>query len=118
MDNTPVVIPQHSPEPRRRKDLVNATVLGAPDLALKERYQADLHVSSATPPTFIWHTAGDQAVFAHNALRFAGALADHQVPYERHIFAGGEHGPALADETTAVGQRFRDPYYQGGSTWP
>jgi acetyl esterase/lipase len=112
VDNTPIVVPQHGPEPLRLMDLVNTMVLGEPDPALLKRYRADLHVSPATPPTFIWHTGGDELVFAHNALRFATALADHKVPYELHIFAGGEHGLALADETTAVGQRFLDPYYQ------
>jgi acetyl esterase/lipase len=40
---------------------------------------------------FIWHTANDQIVAAHNALRFAAALARHKVPYELHIFENGVH---------------------------
>ncbi len=39
------------------------------------------------PPTFIWHTAEDELVFAENALRFAMALAEHRVPYELHLRA-------------------------------
>jgi acetyl esterase/lipase len=112
VNNTPVVIEHLGPEPLRLRDIVNATLLGEPDQTLFERYRADLHVSLATPPTFIWHTAGDELVSTHNALHFATALADHKVPYELHIFAGGEHGMSLADETTAVGERFLDPYYQ------
>jgi acetyl esterase/lipase len=71
-----------------------------------------LPVSSATPPTFLWHTADDEKVFAHNALRFATALADHHVPYELHIFGSGVHGLALADETTAVEGDMINPHAQ------
>ena len=73
-----------------------------PSQALRDQYRLDLQVSPATPPTFIWHTANDQVVPAHNALRFAAALARHKVPYELHIFENGVHGLALADETTVV----------------
>jgi acetyl esterase/lipase len=86
--------------PWRPRERMLATVLGDADHALKERYRLDRQVSSATPPTFLWHTADDELVFAHNALRFATALADHNVPYELHIFGSGVHGLSLADETT------------------
>jgi acetyl esterase/lipase len=59
------------------------------------------YVSSETPPTFIWHTADDDLVYAENSLRFATMLAKHKVPYELHVFEGGVHGLSLCDETTA-----------------
>ncbi len=98
--------------PVRLQELVLATVVGEPDQALKERYRLDRRVSSATPPTFIWHTADDEQVFAHNALRFATALADHTVPYELHIFGSGVHGLSLADDTTDEQHRFLNPQVQ------
>ena len=81
-----------------------ALALGSvrPSQALRDQYRLDLHVSPATPPSFLWHTATDQIVPANNALRFATALAAHNVPYEIHIFENGVHGLALADEVTAV----------------
>ncbi len=91
------------------RDLIVRTVLGEPDQELKERYRLDRHVSSSTPPTFLWHTADDELVFAHNALRFATALADHKVPYELHIFGHGVHGLSLADETTDTEGRMLNP---------
>lgn len=94
------------------RDLMHATVFGEPDQTLKDRYRLYRHVSSTTPPTFIWHTADDQAVFAHNALRFATALADHNVPYELHIFGGGVHGLSLADDTTNADEQFLNPRAQ------
>ena len=59
------------------------------------------YVSSQTPPTFIWHTADDDLVYAENSLRFATKLAKNKVPYELHVFESGVHGLSLCDETTA-----------------
>ncbi len=88
------------------KDHILSTVLGPdPALSLREQYRLDLHVSAVTPPTFIWHTAEDELVFAQNALRFAMALAEHRVPYELHVFERGRHGLSLADETTDMDQQ-------------
>ena len=79
-----------------------ASVFGEPQPPeeLLAAWRLDEHVSPATPPTFMWHTAADQVVPAANALRFAAALDAHRVPYELHIFQTGGHGLALADETT------------------
>lgn len=109
--NTPGTTDPHS-EPVGPRDLIRATVLGEPDQDIEDRYRLDRQVSSATPPTFIWHTADDELVFAQNALRFATALADHRVPYELHIFGSGVHGLSLADETTDAQQRFLNPRAQ------
>lgn len=77
-----------------------------PNPELLARYRVDSHVSPATPPTFLWHTADDELVPARNALLFATALAEQGVPYEVHIFDRGVHGLALADETTESQGRF------------
>jgi acetyl esterase/lipase len=58
-------------------------------------------VTPETPPTFIWHTADDDLVYAENSLRHATALAKNKVPYELHVFESGVHGLSLCDETTA-----------------
>jgi acetyl esterase/lipase len=83
-----------------------------PTQAQRDQYRLDLQVSPATAPAFIWHTANDQVVPAHNALRFAAALARQQVPYELHIFENGVHGLALADAVTEVSGRFINPENQ------
>ncbi len=88
------------------KDHILATVLGSnPEPAHQDQYRLDRHVSSSTPPTFIWHTAEDELVYSQNALRFALALAEHHVPYELHVFEQGRHGLSLADETTDSNQQ-------------
>jgi acetyl esterase/lipase len=111
--NPPVQVdPQRAPI--GLNELVLTTVFGEypPPRELVEQYRADRHVTSDTPPTFIWHTADDELVSARNALRFAAALAEHNVPYELHVFESGLHGLALADETTDVDGRFVNPDVQ------
>lgn len=65
-----------------------------------------LLVSENTPPTFLWATAGDKLVPVQHSTLMATALANAGVPFELHIFEEGDHGLALADQSTAktVGQ--------------
>lgn len=51
-------------------------------------------VTKNTPPTFLWATAADDLVPVQHSIRMAHALADHQVPFEMHIF---EEGQACAE---------------------
>jgi len=60
------------------------------------------HVTEETPPTFLWHTADDEAVPVENSLLFAKALAKHKVPFELHIFPTGPHGLGLAENHPQV----------------
>lgn len=53
-------------------------------------------VSEKTPPCFIWHTAEDATVPLMQALKFAEALSENNVPVEMHIFPKGPHGLGLA----------------------
>jgi len=55
-------------------------------------FSLDRHVTEKTPPTFLWHTAADEAVSAENSLYFAAALSGAKVPYELHILPEGKHG--------------------------
>ena len=54
-------------------------------------------VSAQTPPTFLFHTAADAGVTPQNSLLMAQQLADHDVPFELHIYQNGPHGVGLAD---------------------
>lgn len=69
-----------------------------PTLHQRRALSADLAVDAATPPTFLWHTADDDAVSVENSLSHAGALAHHGVPCELHVFPHGRHGLGLADK--------------------
>jgi acetyl esterase/lipase len=84
-------------------DISGKAVFGTPNPSDEQLSEASPvnYVSSQTPPTFIWHTADDDLVYAENSLRFATMLAKHKVPYELHVFESGVHGLSLCDETTA-----------------
>ena len=63
----------------------------------------ETRVNAQNPPTFLWHTAADQAVPVVSSLRMAAALAEHKVPFELHVFPSGHHGLSLANRRTSGG---------------
>ncbi len=71
---------------------------------------AEKHVTSKTPPCFIWHTAKDSLVSPENSIMFAVQCAKNNVPYALHIFSDGEHGLSLADEQWARTDASQDDY--------
>ncbi len=83
-----------------------------PDEKLLALYSNENHVTSDTPPTFIFHTSTDTAVVPENAVRFYLALKKAKVPVELHMYEKGKHGVGLG----------RDPKWTGGeksvATWP
>jgi len=81
-----------------------------------EAVSLELHVSAKTPPTFLWHTYGDEAVPLENSLLFAGALRSAGVPFEFHVYPEGVHGLSLAtEETSDVG---KEPDFHVSSWMP
>ncbi|MBC8041480.1 MAG: alpha/beta hydrolase [Opitutaceae bacterium] len=62
----------------------------------------ELHVTAATPPTFLWHTADDTAVPVENALLFASALRRAGVPFDLHVYEHGRHGLGLPNPKETV----------------
>ncbi len=58
----------------------------------------DQHVTTNTPPCFIWTTADDAAVPMENSLLFAAALHRANVPVELHVYEHGEHGLGLGSK--------------------
>jgi predicted esterase len=61
-----------------------------------DEYNAYLHVSSDTPPTFIWHTADDSVVPVSLSYELAAAMHSAGVPCEVHVFSNGPHAAALS----------------------
>ena len=64
------------------------------------RFSCEKLVGENTPPTFIFHTAGDACVPVQNSLCYANALAENQIGFELHIYPFGPHGVATADTLT------------------
>lgn len=72
------------------------------DIALRRRYSAELHITSDTPPCFMWHTAADKVVPVENSIMLALALRRKNIPCELHVFPEGRHGLSLRTEVPAV----------------
>ena len=67
-------------------------------------FSAEENVAADTPPAFLWHTAEDGTVPVQNSLLLARALADHQVPFEMHVYPAGGHGMGLASMCASAAQ--------------
>ncbi|MCU1425079.1 MAG: putative lipase/esterase [Microbacteriaceae bacterium] len=87
----PVISMVHEPHTGSLESLVGAD--SAPDL--RRLLSQELRVTADTPPTFLWHTTEDDAVPVSHSLRYASALAEHDVPFELHVFERGGHGTGL-----------------------
>lgn len=65
------------------------------DLKLREELSSELHVTSDTPPTFLFSTTADKTVPVENSIAFYLSLRKAGVPAEMHIFERGPHGVGL-----------------------
>jgi acetyl esterase/lipase len=66
-----------------------------PDEKLRQELSPELHVTSKTPPSFLFTTNADNTVNPENTVRFYLALRQAKVPAEMHIFENGAHGGGL-----------------------
>ncbi len=66
-----------------------------PSPELVQETSSELHVTTNTPPCFIWCTSEDRTVPPENTLMFAGALRKNHVPFDLHIYQKGGHGMGL-----------------------
>ncbi|RPI05196.1 MAG: alpha/beta hydrolase [Ignavibacteriae bacterium] len=64
---------------------------------LIREYSPYLHVTSATPPSFIVQAFNDPAVPVRNSFLFAQALLDSNVQVSYHVFPQGAHSIGLRD---------------------
>ena len=81
----------------------NEAVFGErnPSDELRKELSISCNITRDMPPTFIWHTANDELVYAKNSLNLVIALAEKNIQYELHIFENGPHGMSLCNEVTA-----------------
>jgi len=79
---------------------------------LRTAYSNHLHVTSQTPPAFLFHTLEDEAVPAENSILYYKALVAAHVPAEMHLYEKGKHGAGLADGRDGA------PHIPTLTTWP
>jgi acetyl esterase/lipase len=76
-------------------------LLGDADDTTAATLDLDTRVTSRTPPTFLYSTAGDPGVPIENSLAYAAALRQHGVPFALHVTdhvtAQPTHGTGLAE---------------------
>ncbi|HSY17968.1 MAG TPA: alpha/beta hydrolase [Candidatus Acidoferrales bacterium] len=65
---------------------------------LEAELSNELHVTTNTPPCFIWTTYEDKTVPMENSMLFASALRKNHVPFALHIYEKGGHGMGLKDK--------------------
>lgn len=65
------------------------------------RLSLENRVTPKTPPIFLWHTANDNSVSAHNSLVMAKACISNKIPVELHMFDDGPHGLSTCDKSVA-----------------
>lgn len=61
------------------------------------------HVTSNTPPCFIWHTQSDNLISVQNSYIFANTCHENHINYCLHIFSSGNHGMSTADSDWSCG---------------
>lgn len=92
----PVITPEHTLGGSFRH------LLGDRYDELIDEMSLEKRVNSSNPPTFLWHTATDEAVSYVNSLLFEKALKEKNIPVKLTIYPEGKHGLALANEVTAI----------------
>jgi acetyl esterase/lipase len=90
-------------EPYAHHGSVTSLLGENPDPRLLKELSNELHVTSQTPPTFLFSTGEDTAVPPENSVAFYLALRKAGVPAEMHIFERGSHGLGLALGDPALG---------------
>lgn len=85
---------------------------GSGDKKEEDFYSIEKRVDENTPPVFIWQTRTDDCVPVENSLVMVQALQEKKVPYEAHIFNGGNHGMSMCTEECGT------PHKHVGSWFP
>lgn len=68
-----------------------------PDPEMIQHFSNELQVNQKTPPTFLVHSADDEAVPVSNSIRYFEALQKNKVPAEMHIYERGGHGYGMGE---------------------
>lgn len=80
--------------------------------ALREELEymsLEKHVTSQTPPCFLWQTVTDETVPVENSYLFAEACRKAGVLFAHHVFSKGKHGLSLANEQW-LNEEYGEPY--------
>ncbi|MCL2109637.1 MAG: alpha/beta hydrolase [Oscillospiraceae bacterium] len=74
------------------------------------RLSLENRVTPKTPPVFLWCTADDDTVSAHNSLVMAKSCVSNNVPVELHIYDSGPHGMSDCSKASGYDKRFYETH--------
>ena len=57
------------------------------------------------PPLFLWHNRYDKYVPATNPVMIAAKMLELDLPFELHIFQGGEHGMSVCNNLSSYNKK-------------
>lgn len=60
------------------------------------------------PPLFIWHNRYDKFVPAINPVMIAAKMVELDLPFELHLFQGGEHGMSVCNRLSSYSEEARE----------
>ncbi|MEN2983642.1 MAG: alpha/beta hydrolase [Dictyoglomaceae bacterium] len=63
------------------------------------------YIGSHVPPIFMWHNLYDKYVPAINPIMAATKLIEYNIPFELHIFQGGEHGMSVCNSLSSYDEK-------------
>ncbi len=66
------------------------------------------YTGSHMPPLFIWHNRYDKFVPAINPVMIAAKMLELDLPFELHLFQGGEHGMSVCNRLSSYGEEARE----------
>jgi len=82
--------------------LVSRLNLLGPDFVDPEQLSLAGLVGPSSPPTFLWHTADDEAVLVLDSIELAASLARAHRDFALYVFPEGVHGLGLARGSSAA----------------
>jgi len=88
------------------KNLLGKEELSEEDIAY---HSIENRITADFPPSFVWHTAEDNAVPVMNSLLLCQEFAKNKVKFELHIYPEGPHGLALSNHITEKSGKFPAP---------
>ncbi len=71
---------------------------------LKDYFSLEKHVTSDTPPCFLWQTRDDNLVPVENSYLFANALREKGIYHAHYVFPTGFHGLSIPNEAFFKGE--------------
>ena len=80
------------------RDSITALLGSNPSEDELEYMSLEKHVTSDTPPCFLWQTVTDATVPVENSYLFAQACRKNGVRFAHHVFSEGVHGLSVATE--------------------